>query len=278
MALTFSGLVIFDAFLDGSLTAGAADKPIQATILCLLVTILVIPTQFEIATLIKNTGATVFKEVTIPASMLLTSAWYVKQLTQADQTVFHLYYLFFVIAFAVLALFVVQALRFGTNSVISNCSAGLLAIFYLGFLSGFILGIRVDFGFWELLMFVCVVKSSDIGAYTAGRLFGKHKFAPKISPGKTWEGIIGAVVFASIVALLFALNCGIMNWYSAIIFGTVFAYGGQLADLAESMIKRDAEQKDSANSVPGFGGLLDIIDSPLATAPVAYLFFMLTAQ
>ena len=109
-------------------------------------------------------------------------------------------------------------------------------------------------------------------------LFGKHKFAPRISPGKTWEGIVGAVVFASIVALLFAHNCGIMPWYSAVLFGAVFAYGGQLADLAESMIKRDAEQKDSANSVPGFGGLLDIIDSPLATAPVAYLFFMLMAN
>ena len=61
-----------------------------------------------------------------------------------------------------------------------------------------------------------------------------------------------------------------------IIFGVVFAILGQLGDLAESMMKRDAQQKDSAHTVPGFGGILDIIDSPLGTAPVAYLFFMLT--
>jgi phosphatidate cytidylyltransferase len=124
-------------------------------------------------------------------------------------------------------------------------------------------------------MFVFVVKSSDIGAYTVGRICGKHKFAPNISPGKTWEGIAGGIVFASVVALLFAHYCGIMEWYFAVAFGIIFAFCGQLGDLAESMIKRDAAQKDSANSVPGFGGMLDIVDSPLATAPLAYLFLML---
>jgi phosphatidate cytidylyltransferase len=69
-----------------------------------------------------------------------------------------------------------------------------------------------------------------------------------------------------------------MLWWSAAIFGALFAVLGQLGDLAESMIKRAAEQKDSANSVPGFGGILDIIDSPLATAPLAYLFFMLAVH
>jgi phosphatidate cytidylyltransferase len=127
-------------------------------------------------------------------------------------------------------------------------------------------------------MFIFTIKSSDIGAYTLGRLFGRHKFSPKISPSKTWEGIAGAVIFAAIVAVIFSKCCGIMSWWSAVIFGAVFAVLGQLGDLAESMIKRDAEQKDSANSVPGFGGILDIIDSPLATAPLAYLFFTLAAH
>jgi len=69
-----------------------------------------------------------------------------------------------------------------------------------------------------------------------------------------------------------------MDLWSAVIFGVGFAIFGQLADLAESMIKRDAAQKDSSQAVPGYGGLLDIIDSPLATAPVVYLFFMVTAN
>jgi phosphatidate cytidylyltransferase len=124
-------------------------------------------------------------------------------------------------------------------------------------------------------MFVFVVKSSDIGAYTVGKLFGRHKFSPRISPGKTWEGMVGAVVFASIVAFAFAAGCDIMTLWQAVIFGVCFAFIGQLGDLAESLIKRDAEKKDSAASVPGFGGILDVIDSPLGAAPFAYLFFAL---
>jgi phosphatidate cytidylyltransferase len=125
-------------------------------------------------------------------------------------------------------------------------------------------------------MFVVVVKSADIGAYAIGSLFGKHKFSPNISPAKSWEGMAGAVAVAMIVAIGFALNCDIMPWWAAVIFGVCFAFIGQMGDLVESMIKRDAEQKDSANKVPGFGGVLDIIDSPLVVAPFAYLFFMLS--
>ena len=77
-----------------------------------------------------------------------------------------------------------------------------------------------------------------------------------------------------IVAIGFACSCDIMVWWLAIVFGICFAFIGQLGDLAESMIKRDAEKKDSSNKVPGFGGILDIIDSPIVAAPFAYLFFI----
>jgi len=123
-----------------------------------------------------------------------------------------------------------------------------------------------------------VIKSSDIGAWFIGRTFGKHKFSPKISPGKTWEGMGGAVGGAILAALLFALSCDIMWWPAALVFGAFFAFIGQMGDLAESMMKRDAEQKDSACKVPGFGGILDIIDSPLIAAPFAYLFFACCAK
>ena len=84
----------------------------------------------------------------------------------------------------------------------------------------------------------------------------------------------GAVAAAAIVAIGFAVSCDIMAWWLAIVFGLCFAFIGQIGDLVESMIKRDAEQKDSGNNVPGFGGILDIIDSPLVAAPFAYVFFM----
>ncbi len=275
MVLCFVGLVVVDAWLDGSLTYKFAKVTTQATILCLLIGILTIPGQLELARLVERTGPKIFKPIVITSSILLATGWYWRQFCPAPFE-FHLYYMLFVSAFSLFAVLLYQGLRFATTDAIANCGANFFAIFYLGFLSGFVLGIRIDFGIWCLLMFVFTVKSSDIGAYTIGSLFGKHKFSPKISPGKPWEGLAGAVIFAAIVAVMFSRFCGIMSWPCAVIFGVVFAVLGQLGDLAESMIKRDAEQKDSAQSVPGFGGILDIIDSPLATAPVAYLFFMLT--
>lgn len=277
MVAAFAGLMLLDGYLDGSLTSATATRPIQATILCLLIILLTIGAQLELARLICKTGAVVFRPITVVGTILLATGWYWRQFF-GEPLEFHLYYMLFVCTFSLFALLLYQGIRFGPGGAIGNCAVGFFAIFYLGFLIGFVLGIRIDFGLWQLLMFVFTVKSSDIGAYTIGSLFGRSKFSPKISPGKSWEGLAGAVVFASIVAVLFSHFCGIMNSWSAVIFGAGFAIFGQLADLAESMIKRDAEQKDSSQTVPGYGGILDIIDSPLATAPVAYLFFMLTAN
>ena len=274
MAAVFLGLVFLGAWLDGTLLSSMDAKPVQASIVAVLVILLTIPTQLELAALTQNTGAKLFKTITIPACMLLSCSWYVKQFFTADPVSFQLYYLLFVVAFSVLGLFVVQAFRFGTEGVIANCSVSLFSVLYLGFLSGFFVGIRMDFGIWMLLMFIVVVKCSDIGAYTLGKIFGKHKFVPSISPAKTWEGLLGAILFATIAAFAFGLFCDIISVGEAMVFGVLFGFLGQLADLAESMIKRDAEQKDSSQSVPGFGGLLDVLDSPLATAPIAYAFFM----
>lgn len=279
MILLFVALVVLDGFWDGSISFSNPDKPVQGTIPAILILLIAVPANIELASLASKTGAKVLLPITIAGSIALSMTWYWQQSCACafELASFRFSYILFVISLCILGLFFYQALRFGTASVIANCGASLLAIFYLGFLSSFILAVRVDFGPWELLMFIFTVKSSDTGAYTAGKLFGKHKFAPKISPGKTWEGMAGAVIFASVVAVLFASLCGIMSWPAAVVFGVVFAVFGQLADLIESMIKRDAGSKDSSEHVPGFGGILDVIDSPLATAPVAYLFFTVVA-
>jgi len=277
MTLLFTGLVIFDGWLDGSVMqadSAVPILPIKGTILCILVGLLAILANLEIAGLLRKTGAHVFKPIIITASILLATSWYWRQF-YSHAVAFHLFYVLFVSVWAFLSLLLRQGLRFGPRNAINNCAANFFAIFYLGFLSSFVIGVRIDFGLRELLMFIFTVKSSDIGAYTTGRLFGRHKFSPAISPGKTWEGLIGAAVFASIVACLFSVFCGIMPVWQAVIFGLIFSFLGQLSDLVESMIKRDAQQKDSAQTVPGFGGILDVIDSTLATAPLAYLFFML---
>jgi len=273
MTIFFTAVVVFDGWLDGSLTASAADdRAVQGTILCVLIALLIIPAQLELSKLAAAKNLKIFTPVSIIASILFAGSWYWPQLIEIPPQV----YLFFLSAFVLLALLLYQYIRYGTSAVFANCGANYFSIVYLGLLSGFVLAIRLDFGLWPLLMFVFVVKSSDIGAYAIGAPFGRHKFSPKISPSKTWEGMAGAVATATIVAVLFAVTCDIitMAWWLAAIFGFCFAFIAQAGDLVESMIKRDAEQKDSANNVPGFGGVLDIIDSPLLAAPFAYLFFM----
>ncbi len=273
MTVLFTAVVIFDGWLDGSLTASAADdRPVQATVFCVLIGLLAIPSQLELSKLAAAKNLKTFVPVSIVASILFATCWYWQQLIEIPPEI----YLIFLSAFVLLALLLCQYISYGTSAVLANCGANYFTILYLGLLSSFCMAIRIEFGPWPLLMFVFVVKSADIGAYAIGTLFGKHKFSPKISPSKTWEGMGGAVAAAMIVAVGFATSCDIMDWPLAIIFGFCFAFIGQIGDLVESMMKRDAEQKDSANNVPGFGGILDIIDSVLVAAPFAYLFFMFT--
>ncbi len=270
MTTFFTAVVIVDGWLDGSLTTSAADKDVQGTAFCVLVALLAIPAQIELSRLAAAKGLKIFLPVSIVASILFATARYWPQLAEFPLDT----YLIFLAAFVLMALLGYQYLSCGTSAVLANCGANYFSIAYLGLLSSFCVMIRIEFGLWHLLMFVLVVKASDIGAYAVGTLCGKHKFSPRISPGKTWEGMGGAMTAAALVAIGFALGCGIMSWLSAIVFGPCFAFIGQMGDLVESMMKRDAEQKDSGHKVPGFGGVLDIIDSPLVAAPFAYLFFL----
>jgi phosphatidate cytidylyltransferase len=272
MTALFAGLVLLDGRLDGSLLKGQTPAAVQGTILCILVALLAIPATLELASLAQKNQAYVFKIAAIPATILIVLVFYISQFFPQTAN-FKLFYVLFMLCGTVLLAFLIQAVRFGTVGVLKNCSATLFSVLYLGLLCSFVPAIRIDFGPWAFLMFVFTIKCSDIGAYTFGTLFGKHKMSPSISPGKTWEGLAGAIVFASATGYSFALSCGIMSPTSGVVFGAVFAILGQLGDLAESMLKRDAAAKDSSVQIPGFGGILDVIDSPLATAPAAYAFF-----
>jgi phosphatidate cytidylyltransferase len=271
MTVSFTGIVLLDGWLDASLGGQAGDdKTPQARILALLIAFLIILAQLELANLASAKGMKIFIPVSTIASIMLATTWYWPQFIEISPH----YYLCFVSAFALFGLLLYQYAFYGTMNVLANCGVSCFSIIYLGLLSSFVLAMRIDFGLWPFFMFIFVVKCSDIGAYAIGSLFGKHKFSPKISPGKTWEGMAGAAAAAILVALVFATGFGIMHWWLALIFGFCFACIAQAGDLVESMIKRDAEHKDSGNKVPGFGGVLDIVDSPLAAAPFGYLFFM----
>jgi phosphatidate cytidylyltransferase len=121
-----------------------------------------------------------------------------------------------------------------------------------------------------LALTIFVPKCCDIGAYFTGRLFGRHRMTPVLSPKKTWEGLAGGLLVAALAA--FGINSfgRELNDLAALGFGVTVGGAGVLGDLAESLIKRDCQKKDASQTVPGFGGVLDVVDSVLFAAPVAY--------
>lgn len=155
------------------------------------------------------------------------------------------------------------------EGAMANAGATLLAIVYLGVLPGFFLPIVLSHRSWMLLAMIAIVKSADIGAYATGRLFGRHKLALWLSPGKTIEGFLGGLLFSGVVGAYAASHFEHFLWAQGFIAGLLLGAVGQLGDLLESLLKRDAGVKDSGR-VPGFGGVLDLLDSPLLAAPVAY--------
>lgn len=130
--------------------------------------------------------------------------------------------------------------------------------------------IQVDhnLGAWMLLLMLLIIWGADVGAYFAGKSLGKTKLAPVVSPNKTWEGAIGGLVLAVIVgvtvASLLSLN---LDWLKFSVFVVIMVVLSVFGDLFESMLKRQADIKDSSNILPGHGGLLDRLDSTLSVAP-----------
>ena len=193
----------------------------------------------------------------------------------------------FLIVFVMLSAALTRAMDRETDGAIHRMAGTVLATMYLGGLGWFLMALRVKHGGHTLLngstgivlMILLAVKFTDIGAYFGGRALGRHKLIPWLSPGKTWEGLGFGLLTAGLVGMIAARFIRSTDyhfpWWKGIAFGIVIGGIGQLGDLLESLMKRDAEVKDSGRLVPGFGGILDIIDSPLFAAPFAYLLFSL---
>ena len=173
----------------------------------------------------------------------------------------------------------------------ATMAATLFGLVYVPWLLSFITKIRfVDgiagAGKYYVLYLVVVTKFSDMGAYLVGSLFGRHKMIPRISPNKTWEGAIGAVIVATLGSLgcyhLLGANgksLGVgMNMTHAAILGVLLGVVAIIGDLAKSQMKREAGVKDSGNFLPGIGGALDLIDSLLFTAPLLYVYLRLVLK
>jgi len=147
---------------------------------------------------------------------------------------------------------------------------------YLALLPSFLAQVRwLEHGTPALALCIFVPKCGDIGAYFTGRLLGRHHMTPVLSPKKTWEGLTGGLLASALTA--FGIQRGwpvLHSDLSALGFGVVIGLVGVLGDLAESLIKRDCQRKDASAVVPGFGGVLDVIDAVIFAAPVAYAWLL----
>ena len=194
-------------------------------------------------------------------------------------------------AMTILVLFLLATYRYREpGASMETLGVELLIVSYIGVLLGVVAQLRWvagdQAGYLVIGSLVIVTKGGDVGAYFFGRLFGRRKLVPLLSPGKTWAGAVGALVGSagSAVAWLhFATPLftpltplGISPWIppywvASAFYGLVLGVTGLVGDLCESLIKRDVGKKDSSSLLPGFGGLLDLVDSVLYAGPVAYV-------
>lgn len=183
------------------------------------------------------------------------------------------------------------------EGVVAAAGGTMFAMIYLGLMLGFLLAIRRWNSPWLIVSIVLTTKSCDIGAYFTGRWLGRHKLIEWLSPKKTWEGLIGGLLTSTGVALLlcwwgqtldpmvdvdgtmmplgYEVREGLryqLHFHPLLagVAGFLFGLTGQAGDLTASLLKRDAGIKDSSSVIPGFGGVLDVLDSPLLVAPLAY--------
>lgn len=170
-------------------------------------------------------------------------------------------------------------LRRGVAGYVQNATASIFTLFYVPFLGSFVAlllaeGGATGFERWDdgvrgIIVFIVVTIASDIGGYFAGVLFGKHPMAPVISPKKSWEGFAGSLLLCVLAGWLLVVHLLGGAWWVGVALGLIAVVMATLGDLCESVMKRDLGVKDMSQVIPGHGGLMDRLDSLLATiAPI----------
>ncbi len=197
-------------------------------------------------------------------------------------------------AVAIIALFIAEIATYKPHgAAIERLTAGVFTIAFLGLPLSCIVSLRLlcvenlgpeqtgpgHLGMLPLVSLVAVAKAGDIAAYLGGTLLGRHRMAPALSPGKTWEGaaasLAGSSAAAWIVLEQFGRPMTAGPWGGWLVFGLCVGLAAMAGDLAESLLKRECGAKDSGTSLGGLGGFLDLVDSLLFAAPVAWLLWVL---
>ena len=283
------GLVFLDAWLDTvrlhgwvqELFGGRDHLPRGMAMFLLCVLVVAPLSAFELTHIVKaNNIATRTWLTTMAAIFGLVLSYSIPMDTESPVAVA-------IVATGMIIVFVASLLTFSQHKnvqgVVAAAGAVMFAMVYLGFMLGFLLALRRWHSPWLIIGIILLTKTCDSGAYFTGRAIGRHKMIPWLSPGKTWEGLAGGIISAILVGWLLALAS---EWlppgerrvpvWLGMAAGALFAVVGQLGDLTMSLFKRGAGMKDSSKILPGLGGVLDVMDSPLLVAPVAYWLFTLS--
>jgi phosphatidate cytidylyltransferase len=236
-----------------------------------VVTLFIIAGLYEFFTMLENKEISIYKYfgigmgTIIPVSILMRF-----ELTKTWELLF--------VVLALLMLILMQFRRRQNSGAVIGISTTVFGILYISWFLSFMIKIRyLANGLGLFAAAIIITKLGDIGAYLIGMRFGKTPLIPRISPNKSIEGSVGGLIFS----VLGALSCKeFMNLsYPHLLFiGIFLGIVGQLGDLSESLMKRDCQVKDSGNLIPGIGGVLDLIDSLVFTAPVFYFYMSIVLR
>lgn len=185
----------------------------------------------------------------------------------------------FFIVIACLFIFVLQFIRRDSSHALTSIAVTLFGLLYIAWFFSFFIKLKfLPNGTGLVAFLILVTKMGDIGAYFIGNFFGHRNLIPRISPHKTVEGTLGGLAFSMASALASKAYLVKFSYAHLLALGALLGMLAQVGDLAESLLKRDCAVKDSGNSLSGFGGMLDIMDSLLFTAPIFYFYIMVLTR
>lgn len=179
----------------------------------------------------------------------------------------------FFIMIACLFIFILQFIRRDGSHALASIAVTMFGLLYIAWFLSFFIKIKfLPHGIALVAFVILVTKMGDVGAYLVGASIGRHNLIPRISPKKTVEGTMGGLVFSIAAAVLSKAYLANFSYAHLVTLGVLLGILGQVGDLAESLLKRDCDVKDSGNSLPGFGGMLDLLDSLFFTVPIFYFY------
>ncbi len=224
---------------------------------------------YEFFTMLEKKGIPIYKYFGATIGIIIPLSIFLRfELTRGWEFLF--------ISIALGTLFVLQFSRRQSSNAVLAISATMFALFYISWFFSFMIKLKLlPYGTALVGFLLLVTKGADIGAFFVGRRFGRRALIPHISPKKTVEGAFGGIATAVIAALasrVFLPPLSAFSWLNLILLGFVLGVLGMLGDLSESLIKRDCAAKDSGSVLPGMGGVMDVIDSLLFTAPAFYFY------